>query len=233
VPPSRPKQRSGSSRAAPATPNPTTLARLSIALDARVAGVEVRRDGTAIAAGALGTPVPVDPGTHTVEATQPGKLAWKTTVSIAPGPGVTTVQVPALQDAPQAVAPTAPEPAPFWSTQRIAGVAVAGVGVAGLAVGAALGGVVLSKTSNLRSTGECNADLTVCNATGLPLRQSAQTMAHGSTAALVVGGAALAAGIVVFAVAPSGHAAAPANGVRVTVGPVAGAEMGVLVRGGF
>ena len=100
-------------------------------------------------------------------------------------------------------------------------------------MGAVLGGVVLSKTSTLKSSGDCNAGLTVCNATGLPLRGSALDVAHGSTAAFVVGGAALATGIVVFALAPSGRAAAPGSGVRVTVGPVAGAEMGLLVRGGF
>ena len=55
-----------------------TLARLAIevAPENGSAGLDIRRDGTVVSAGALGTPVPVDPGTHTVEASQAGKRAW-------------------------------------------------------------------------------------------------------------------------------------------------------------
>ena len=209
-----------------------TLARLSIALDARAAGVAVRRDGTAIGAGALGTPVPVDPGTHTVEATQPGKQAWKTTVSIAPGPGVTTVQVPALQDAPQAAVPTAPGAATFWTTQRVAGASIGAVGAAGTLIGAILGGVTLAKASSLKTGGQCNASLTVCTSTGLPLEQSAATVGNAATGMLAVGGAALVAGVVVFATGSPRSAGAPKRDARVIVGPVAGAGLtGVLVSG--
>jgi hypothetical protein len=61
-------------------------------------------------------------------------------------------------------------------------------------------------------------------------------LAHGSTSALVLGGAALAAGVVVFATAPpaGGASTPPKGGAWMTLAPVAGAQMtGVLVRGGW
>ena len=213
------------------------LARLTIevAPENAGAGLEVRRDGTALSAGAFGTPVPVDPGAHVFEATQPGKQRWTTTITIEPKPGVTTVRVPALADATPEDKGAAGTVRPFWSTQRIAGLSTGAVGVAGLAVGSILGGLTLAKVGTLKSGGHCHADLTACDAIGQPLRQDARTMAHGSTAALVVGAAALVTGIVVFVVTPSGSvAAAPKSGARVIVGPVAGAALtGMLVRGGW
>jgi hypothetical protein len=207
--------------------------RLDVAPDNQTAGVEIRRNGRVIAAAAWTSAVPIDPGQHVIEASAPGKQPWKTTITIEAKPGFTTVQLPPLA----AVVPTADKPVtdaprPFWTTQRVAGVGMAGAGVAGLVVGSVLGGLALSKAGNLKSGGQCNADLSVCNAAGLSLRQSAQTMAHGSTAALVVGGAALAAGVIVFATGgPRGPTAPAASGARLMVGPVAGAEMnGVLVR---
>lgn len=206
---------------------------LDVAAPNQAAGVEIRRDGTVIDPAAWTSAIPIDPGAHTIEATGKGLQAWQTTVTIEAKPGTTTVQVPALVRAPDA-GPTA-VPQPYWGAQRIAGVSLAGAGLAGVVVGSILGGLALKRAGDLKNGGHCSADLSVCDATGLPLRQGGQRMAHGSTAALVVGAAALGAGVVVFAIAPSGSAtAAPKSAVRVIVGPVASAEMaGMLVRGGW
>src|SRR5262249_25737250 len=52
-----------------------TLARLllEVAAENRAAAVEIRRDGTLLNAGAWGVAVPIDPGTHKIEATATGK----------------------------------------------------------------------------------------------------------------------------------------------------------------
>jgi hypothetical protein len=115
----------------------------------------------------------------------------------------------------------------------VAGAAVGGAGVVGVAVGAALGAVTLSKMSQAKSQGHCNATATICDPTGLQMDQSATTTAHGSTAALVIGGVALAAGVTLIVIGrppPDGKK----TGLRLGVGPVVGAEMtGALVRGGW
>src|SRR6185436_3954122 len=46
---------------------------LELAPQANVPGLEVKLDGRLVPAGAFGIPAPIDPGTHTVEATAPGK----------------------------------------------------------------------------------------------------------------------------------------------------------------
>ncbi len=46
------------------------------------------------------TPIPLDAEVHTIEASGPGKQTWKTTITVEPSPGVMTVQVPALAQAP-------------------------------------------------------------------------------------------------------------------------------------
>jgi serine/threonine-protein kinase len=208
---------------------------LDVAPENQAAGTEIRRDGKVIDAAAWASGIPIDPGAHAIEASAPARLPWKTTITIEPKPGVTTLHVPMLAAAPPEDKGATGGPSPFWGTQRVAGVATGAAGILGLAVGSILGGVVVAKVGSLKSGGHCNADLSACDAAGLPLRQDARSLAHGSTAALVVGGAALAAGVVVFFTAPSASvAAAPKSGARVLVGPVAGAEMtGVLVRGGW
>jgi len=144
---------------------------LTVAPESRVANLEVRRDGDIVEPATFGTPIPVDPGTHTFEATAPGRALWKVSVEIPAGPGTMPVSVPALAPGlSSALAGEARPPADAWSTQRTAGVVVAGGGaLAGLA-GAVLGGVTLAKASSLKSGGHCNADLTACDAIGLPLR---------------------------------------------------------------
>ncbi len=190
--------------------------KLDVAGANRGAGVVIKRDGKEIPEAAWDSSIPLDPGDHAIDVSAPGKKPWTTTVRIGAAPGTTAVAVPALEA----------DASSGWSGQRLAGVAVAGVGVVGLAVGGVLGGLVLSKTSSLKSEGLCSTDLKVCTGAGLPQRQSAQSMAHGSTAALVIGGAAVVVGGVVFATAPRASAGEPPkSGLRVVVGPVAGAGL--------
>lgn len=86
------------------------LIKLVVSVSSQEAGLEVRRDGTAMTRAQWGTPIPVDPGEHVIEATAPAKKKWSKTIQ-ATGEGQTvTVTVPGLESAPVEPAP-APSPA--------------------------------------------------------------------------------------------------------------------------
>jgi tetratricopeptide (TPR) repeat protein len=59
--------------------------RLVVPPEARVAGLEVRRDGRLVEEILWGTPVAVDPGQHLVEATAPGFATSSGTFEVSPG----------------------------------------------------------------------------------------------------------------------------------------------------
>jgi hypothetical protein len=211
---------------------------LDVAPGSQAVGVEIRRDGKVIDAAAWTSRIPIDPGLHVLEAAAPGRLPWKTSLTIEAKPGATTVRVPALEAAPAApaavVAP-ATETGGFWGAQRAAGAGIAGAGVVGVVVGSVFGSLALKKLSDAKSQGHCDPDWATCDATGLQLEQDSRKAAHASTAGLVLGGAALVTGIVVFATAPAvGGAPAPVSGARLSLAPMVGANTtGVLLRGGW
>lgn len=208
-----------------------SLSRLSIAAPP-LRGLEVLDNGAPVDPAVLGTAVPVDPGKHLIEARAPGKKAWSKTVELAAGARKLAVAIPLLEDDPDAVR-AGPEGPPFWTTQRAVGAAVGGVGVIGVAVGAALGAAALSKMSQAKSQGHCNATATICDPIGLQMDQSAARTAHGSTAALAIGGAALAAGAALIITGRPAPARAE-TGLQWSIGPIVGVEMtGALVRGGW
>ena len=86
---------------------------VTIAEASQVEGLSVLRDGTALNEGLWNLPVPVDPGTHQLEARAPGYKAWKAEVTVADA-AQASVEIPALEAAPEEVAArTEPEPATF------------------------------------------------------------------------------------------------------------------------
>lgn len=123
------------------------------------AGVVVRRDGVPVDAALVGTAVPMDAGTHTIEATAAGKLPWRTSVETKNGT-TTVVTIPELEpdsEAPPAALPT-PGPPPeerssptSWTT----GVVVGSVGMAVLAAGGVFG--VLAMTKSAAAKDKCSA----------------------------------------------------------------------------
>jgi len=115
--------------------------------------------------------------------------------------------------APAAGAPAQPdEGGGFWSGQRIAGLATGVVGIGGIVVGAVFGSKATSQWDEAKTYCR-DGDLSRCSADAQSLQQDAKTSATVSTIGLVVGGAALVAGVVVFLTAPSDDAAsvAPAD----------------------
>jgi hypothetical protein len=90
------------------------LPKLVIAVPSAEQGLEVRRDGIALDAAGWGAVVHVDPGTHRVTATAPGKQPWLTMVQAKEG-ATTRVHVPRDLPATPVAAPAVPEvadPAP-------------------------------------------------------------------------------------------------------------------------
>ena len=174
------------------------LMKLAIKVDTpELPGLVVKRDGVALGKAAWGTPVPVDPGAHVVEATATGKKAWTANVE-ASGDKNLELVVPALEDAPEATSGT------FFTQKRI-GLGVAGLGLVGVTIGAVFGLGAIS--SNDEAKTHCRTD-TLCDAEGVSLTDTAQGQATASTVFFLLGGAALAGGAILYFTAPSGGAKA-------------------------
>jgi hypothetical protein len=224
-----------------------SLAKLTIAVDpaSDVAGLEVKRDGTLLGHAEFGVPIPVDPGAHIVAASAPQKKAWSTTVNVAPKETGAQVTVSMADDAapgvaaaplaaPVAVGVTdlpskAAEPTPAGSngsTQRTLGWVTAGAGVVGIAIGSVFG--LDAKSKNDEATNQDGCSGATCkgpnSAQGAAASSEASSAATASTIAFIVGGVALAAGVVILLTAPSGHA--------VQVAPTVGQSFGGLAAYG-
>lgn len=207
------------------------------------AGLEVKRDGVLLGAALLGTEVYVDPGSHLVEATAPGKQPFSRTIEIAEK-GVERVAVPSLADAPGAApsgTPTVPPPeeeGSGWSGQRTAGLVTAGVGVAALAVGSVFGAMTLSTWSDAEGRCEDGAEPLSCEPGTEEIASDASSQGTISTVFFIAGGALVAGGAVLFFTAPDADADAASTGKpparRAAFAPWASPEgAGATVRGRF
>jgi serine/threonine-protein kinase len=192
-------------------------------------GLEVRRDGVAVAKAQWGTAMAVDPGRHTVSASAPARAPWETSVVVGPGGQTVTVAVPVLfarsgaaegQDksgegataerATIALAPAPPRDAQTESqglgTQRILALVSGGVGVAGLTLGTVFG--LQSQSKHDDAENHCTGEICREQA-GVDLKAEAKVAGNLSTVAFVLGAAGLAGGAVLWFSAPSApHGAA-------------------------
>ncbi|HWZ90997.1 MAG TPA: tetratricopeptide repeat protein [Polyangiaceae bacterium] len=197
-------------------------------------GLEIRRDGIPVQPAELGSPIPVDPGPHTIEAVAPGKQKWSSTVQITDAAKL-AVEVPALTPVASGAAPPTEGAKPVetppldqgahsssGSTQRTAAIVVGAVGVVGVGLGAVFGLGASSKWSDAKA--KCTAYPYGCSQESLDAKSSAQSKASVATVAFIVGGAAIAgAAVLWFTAGPSQEKA-----VAVGVGPGA-----AFVRGSF
>jgi len=203
------------------------------------AGLDIRRDGVPVLPAELGSPIPVDPGSHTVEATAPGKQKWSSTVELREAqrlavdvPALTRNEVSAPPVGPAVAtsgtperpinAPPAEQPAPSGSGQRTAAIVAGAIGVVGVGLGAVFGIGAASKWSDAKS--HCSAYPYGCDAEGLDAHSSANSKASISTVAFIVGGSALAGAAILWFTAPSGKE----QNMAVGVGPGS-----AFVRGSF
>lgn len=206
------------------------LTRMTIV--AKEDNVEIRRDGTLLDSGALGTAVPVDPGKHVVEARAKGKKTWTTTVEAGDPSKPVKVEVPALEAATDEK-PKAPPPAKDEGTSgmKIGGLVMAGLGVVGIGVGSYFGVMTYSKWSDAQSRCK-NGD---CDQAGFDAANAAKTNGNVSTVGFIAGGVLLAGGAALFFLAPSGPsgAAGKDKGALWVAPQVAQGGAGAAVGGRF
>ncbi|WP_437508362.1 hypothetical protein [Sorangium sp. So ce1099] len=190
-------------------------------------GLLIRVDGHDIPAAALGTPIPIDPGSHQVEATASGYTVWSTTVQVGENADLKTIAIPKLQPAPAAAATAGPQGpgaggggvgngggSAGGGGLRTAGFVIGGAGAAVLGVGAVFGILAAGQASDAED------DPTLCpgkqcSPRGREAIDAAETKALVSTIGIGVGVAALGAGaILVLTSGPSNTEGAPAAGAR-------------------
>ena len=226
------------------------LSRLVLQLGpgADVPGLVVTLDTATIGKAAMGAPMPVDPGSHRLHVSAPGKKDWEVTFEIKPNADSKSVEIPALQDAPagsspppaassQAPAVSAPAPAagdvprPAQAKSRVPGYAVGAAGLVALGVGGYFGLRAFSKWDD--SKAHCPAG--ACDAQAVSLRNEANTAAWVSNVAVGLGVVGLGMGTYLVLSPGEKEAGAPALGARsVRVLPVAGAKAaGVSVGGAW
>lgn len=175
------------------------LCRLTINVEATTPGLVLERDGEPIGQPQWGSAVPVDPGSHVIEARAPGKLPWRRTIELAGDGDEATLTLRRLQDAPDLEPAKPPQHEPD-SSQLVAGIVVGVVALGGIAVGSAFG--VKAMNDNDESLGFCPSDPNRCSPEGIALRNDALTAGNVSTVGFAVGGAALVTSLIVLLTAP-------------------------------
>jgi hypothetical protein len=161
--------------------------------------LELRRDGVRVGAAQLGSPIPADPGPHTITASAPGRVAWEAKVVLVEGGAITRVNVPALRVV--GLSASGPESAPpaaiggGLGTQRVVAIVAAGVGVVGLGLGAGFG--LAAKSKNDDANDACPS-VACSNANAVAQSSAAIRDGHIATAAFIAGGVALGAGVVLW-----------------------------------
>lgn len=195
------------------------VAKLAIEVTEPADGIEVRRDGVLVAPASWGTPLPLDAGKHTIEATAPGHQRFTITVTTTDDGTISRVMVAKLASSPAAAGerindehtttdtilpdsriPVATASAET-SNQRIWGYVVGGAGLVGLGVGTVAGLVAIRKnnaaTSVCPNDGVCTSDAAIHDG------EAATTFGTISTIAIAAGGVATVAGLVLVLTSPS------------------------------
>jgi hypothetical protein len=211
------------------------LSHLRIEASERPAGLVVRRGGVSMGLAALGVPLAVDPGEHSIEASAPGRTPWSTTIEVKPDGDQAVVTIPelAVAEAPpppkSPPPPAAARPADEPDGKLIAGLIVGGIGVAAIGVGAVFGVLTLSDASEAESSAALCPAMR-CTDAGEAAIADAETKAWVSNVTLGVGAAAMIAGGVLVTLSILERSEAPSARTRAI--PWATPESaGVVVRG--
>lgn len=167
----------------------------------------VRRDGVSLGNASLDTPLPVDPGDHTVIVEAPGTKPAEFHAQLAEGDKI-TLNVAAGEAVPASEQPLTRSDAqehPQTKTNHSAAYVVGGIGVAGLVTGAIAGVLTLGKKSTVNS--ECVGK--ECTQAGLDAANAGKTLGLVTTIGLVTGALGIGAATYLFVSAP-----APAESAR-------------------
>jgi hypothetical protein len=191
------------------------LHKIVIDLPAAPPGVVLKLDGIALPPSVLGTGIPVDPGTHDLSVTAPGKKAWeRSDLDVGSGPSLRVrVELEDASPATSAAPGTTPQESPPGSPPRRWPAWVAfGFGAAGLVTGGVAGGLAFAKASDAKSG--CQGS--VCPEAAKGAADSAKSLATVSDVGFVIGAAGALAGVALWIWTPAGH---PASALGVVVGP--------------
>jgi tetratricopeptide (TPR) repeat protein len=156
----------------------------------------------------LGRPLSLNPGAYLLRVTAPGATTRSLPIALAEGD---------RREIEVAAGPPPVEVASSDTTLVTAGFVTGGAGLAAAAVGAVLGALALDRQSDARPG--CNAD-NECSQHALELQDEGIAFGNASTVAFVVGGAALAAGVVLLAVGYSSSGEGPRTALG--IGPTGG-----------
>jgi hypothetical protein len=230
------RARIGHDRAAALGPRLSNLV-ISVPDASRVDGLEVQRDGTRVGPAEWGTPIPADPGAHTISASAQARKPWSTSVTVADGAKTATVVVPELALAPVEAKAQATKPAgivthdstsPFAETpppnrglppQKILALVSGGLGVVGVGLGSYAGLVAISKRDDAFKTCPSRTCTPGVDPQAAVASESdSQTWGNVSTVAFIVGGVGLAAAAVLWFTAPKSDQSPPTS-AALTVGP--------------
>jgi serine/threonine-protein kinase len=212
------RERIARSRAAALEPN---VPKLTITVGAPVPELEVDLDGAPMPRASLGSPIPVDPGPHAVEAKIPSSRPWSAHVEVDPQHEA-VVLIPALQPT-ASPTPTPPRDAPNgaaserWRTPTI--VTLGSAGLVGLGLDAAFVVAAKARYRDSQSPSVCTS-ANHCTAQGQEARSVARTYGDVATVAGVAGGALLAGAAIVWLTAPKkAHRANAALALDPVLGP--------------
>jgi hypothetical protein len=222
------------------------LAKMTIKVTDPPSGLEVTKDGAPLSQASYGLALPVDTGSHEVEAKATGYKPWKTVVTVSKDGEKLDVVVPKLEAAPETATPVAtkPDEKPKDDTKpktaemstddgsglRTVGYALAGVGVVGIAVGAVTGFMAIGKNNTAKE--KCPNEGACADKDGVDANDQAKTFGLYSTIGFGAGAACLIGGVVLILTAPKGDA--PKTGKNVQITPVAAANGGgFLLNGAF
>jgi hypothetical protein len=202
--------------------------------DDRVPGETIKRNDVVLDDAAWGERTPVDPDDYTITAAADGYATWTSHVTVKIKNR--RIEVPALAKqetkpdqpagAPKSVASSeraAPPPAATESHLRKGPITLAAIGVAGIAAGGVLG--LLSK--NAENSADTTCPSIYCgDASARSLNSHARSEALGADVGFAVGGAALAAAVVWWAVGGA------STTERVSVMPALD-HLGIVAEGRF
>ena len=200
------------------------LSRLTLTAGKTETDERISRDGAVVDRGVLGAAIPVDPGSHVLEAVAPGKKKWSVIIDVRPGSQV-TVAIPALEA--DSAGPTARSDLPAerddtasaserGSTQRIVALGAGGLGMAGLVVGSIFGLQAKSNWADAKPL--CTNYPRGCGEEGVGLGEDAERAALLSNISFAVGVVGLAGGAVLWLSAPSAASSPSGRSAPLSVG---------------
>lgn len=185
---------------------------------APTAALSLRIDGRAAAANAVGTPLPINAGTHHVEAEAGGVrksasieigLGKTAAVTLDFGPPAPAATPSSLALTRSSSSPTPPtSPTSKSSPLRTLGWIGVGVGGAGVAAGSVFGILALSKRAALKSDGCSNKVCPPDKASDVSTLNTLRTL---STVGLVAGSAVAVTGVILLVSAPTGERSVSAS----------------------